>query len=461
MAQIQFNLHPAQTEIHGHPGRFKIIAAGRRFGKTVYSVIRCFEEALAHTNAMGVDLDDSSEVIYVGIDREQAKRNAWPYFKKFAQEIEAVTGLTVRLLEKTSLIELPPELGGCRIRLLGMDDPDAARGMKLRFAVLDEYADMPARVWPEIIRPALMDVRGGAMFIGTPKGRNHFYDLVTEAIATAKAEKEEGLPPSWGVFNYSSLDNTLIHEDELKGMVKEYCNGSEDLYEQEIKAKFVASSGQLFNDKSFQVIDKLPIDQYDTFIAIDLAGFGVDPSRKNEKRRLDDTCIAVVSINPRGVWYVLEIQHGQWGTRETAVRIMRAVKKYQCVNVGIERGALMNAVMDPLTEEMTRLRRYFEIKPLTHGNQRKEDRVQWALQGRAQQGRIFLVSDQDEGDPDKKWIEKFTDQAISFPSRYVHDDMVDALAYIDQLAPDTIASFDIAAIEAETAFKPLDPRAGY
>lgn len=150
MAEIQFNLHPAQAEIHAHIARFKIVAAGRRFGKTVFSVIRCFEEALATENARGIQLDSSSEVLYIGIDREQAKRNAWPYFKQFAQEIERATGLHVRVLEKTSLIELPKELGGCRIRLLGMDDPDAARGMKIRFAVLDEYADMPPRVGPEI-----------------------------------------------------------------------------------------------------------------------------------------------------------------------------------------------------------------------------------------------------------------------------------------------------------------------
>ncbi|KKM77747.1 hypothetical protein LCGC14_1367030, partial [marine sediment metagenome] len=71
MAEIQFNLHPAQAEIHVHPGRFKIVAAGRRFGKTVFSVIRCFEEALATENGRGVKLDSSSEVIYIGIDREQ------------------------------------------------------------------------------------------------------------------------------------------------------------------------------------------------------------------------------------------------------------------------------------------------------------------------------------------------------------------------------------------------------
>jgi phage terminase large subunit-like protein len=339
-----------------------------------------------------------------------------------------------------------------------MDDPDAARGMKIRFAVLDEYADMPARVWPEIIRPALMDVRGGALFIGTPKGRNHFYELVAEAVKTAKEDTDLGNEPTWGVFNYSSLDNTLIHEDELKSMVREYTNGSEDLYEQEIKAKFVASSGQLFNDKNFPVLDVLPDGEYETFVAVDLAGFGQDPSRKNEKRRLDDTAIAVVSINAHGRWYVREIQHGQWGTRETAIRILRTGRKYHCVNIGIEKGALMNAVMDPLNEEMSRLGRYYEIKPLTHGNQKKYDRVQWALQGKAQQGRIHLIREEAK---QAKWIEKFTDQAVSFPSRYVHDDLVDALAYIDQMAPENISSFDIAGIESQTQFRPLDPRAGY
>lgn len=443
MATLQFNLHPAQTEIHAHPARFKIVAAGRRFGKTVFSVIRCFEEALATTNPLGIKLDDSSEVIYVGIDREQAKRNAWPYFKKFAQEIEKATGLHVRMLEKTSLIELPKELGGCRIRLLGMDDPDAARGMKIRFAVLDEYADMPPRVWPEIIRPALADVRGGALFIGTPKGRNHFYDLVEEAIPL----------DDWGVFNYSMDDNPLIQEDERKALAAEYARGSSDLYEQEIKAKFIASSGQLFNQKDFTILDAVPDKTMDTFLAVDLAGFSSDPDRKNEKRRLDDSAIAVVKVDQQGRWYVLKIEYGKWDVRETAYRIVKAAKDYQIPIIGIEKGALMNAVEPYMREYMARYNRWFEIKPLTHGNQRKYDRIQWALQGRAQKGDIYLI----KGD----WNEKFVDQAVSFPSRYVHDDLVDALAYIDQLVPETLNNFDISGIEAATKFEPQDPRSGY
>ncbi len=443
MATVQFNLHPAQTEIHNHPARFKIIAAGRRFGKTVYSVIRCFEEALATENARGVQLDDSSEVIYVGIDREQAKRNAWPYFKKFAQEIEKATGLPVRMLEKTSMIELPPELGGCRIRLLGMDDPDAARGMKIRYAVLDEYADMPPRVWPEIIRPALADVRGGAMFIGTPKGRNHFYELVEEAIPL----------DDWGVFNYSMDDNPLIQADERAALAAEYARGSSDLYEQEIKAKFIASSGHLFQADQFKIIDALPGGDMDTFLAVDLAGFTNDPDRKNEKRKLDDTAIAIVSVDQQGRWYVLKIEYGKWGVRETALRIVKAAKDHQIPIIGIEKGALMNAVEPYMREYMARYNRWFEIKPLTHGNQKKYDRIQWALQGRAEKGDIYLL----KGD----WNEKLIDQAVSFPSRYVHDDLVDALAYIDQLVPETLNNFDIASLNPDGDYKPMDDISGY
>ncbi len=450
MAVIQFNLHPAQAEIHAHPARFKIVAAGRRFGKTVFSVIRCFEEALAAKNAFGIELDDSSEVVYVGIDREQAKRNAWPYFKKFALEIEKATGLKVRMLEKTSMIELPAELGGCRIRLLGMDDPDAARGMKIRFVVLDEYADMPPRVWPEIIRPALADVRGGALFIGTPKGRNHFYQLVEMAIPMPDSE--------WGVFNYSMDDNPLIQEDERKALAAEYARGSSDLYEQEIKAKFIASSGQLFTDKNFDIVTQIPTARYDALIAVDLAGFATDPDRKKELRRLDDSALALTFIDANGHWWVKEIQHGKWDPRETAYRIIKMSKDWKVPVVGIEKGALKNAVEPYLQDYMAKYKRWVEIKPLTHGNQRKYDRVQWALQGRAQKGEIHLLKEDEKTSP---WIEKFMDQAISFPSRYVHDDLVDALAYIDQMAPETLKGFDIAEVEKQTKFVPQDEQAGY
>jgi phage terminase large subunit-like protein len=401
---------------------------------------------------MGVPLDKTSNVIYVGIDREQARRNAWPYFKAFAEVIEEATGLSIRLLEKTAEIHLPDELGGCVIRLLGMDNPDAARGLKLRYAVLDEYADMPPRVWPEIIRPALADVRGGALFIGTPKGRNHFYELIEKALEDARIKEEEGEQSAWAVFNFSSHDNTLIEPDELKEMAHEYTNGSEDLYEQEIAAKFISSSGQLFTDTDFKIIEAMP-PNLDYFLAVDLAGFSADPDRKREIRKLDDTAIAVVGVDERGNWFVKEIDSGKWGVRETALRIVTHAHKNQIPIIGIERGVLMQAVEPYMREYMAQFNRWFEIKPLTHGNKNKFDRIQWALQGRAQKGKIYLLKGE--------WNRKFIDQAVSFPSKYVHDDLVDALAYIDQLALETLGNFDISQIEQETQFVPHDIRTGY
>ncbi|KKM06769.1 hypothetical protein LCGC14_1740640, partial [marine sediment metagenome] len=154
-----------------------------------------------------------------------------------------------------------------------------------------------------------------------------------------------------------------------------------------------------------------------------------------------------------GRWFVVEIQSGKWDPRETAMKIVTLAHKHKIPIIGIEKGALKNAVEPYLREYMARYNRWFEIKPLTHGNQRKYDRVQWALQGRAQKGDIYLLQGE--------WNAKLIDQAVSFPSRYVHDDCIDALAYIDQLVMESISKFDIAAIEAQTQHQPLDPHAGY
>jgi len=85
-----------------------------------------------------------------------------------------------------------------------------------------------------------------------------------------------------------------------------------------------------------------------------------------------------------------------------------------------------NAVMPYLEDEMGRLQCYYVVRELTHGNQKKADRIRWALQGRAEKGRITLN--------DGEWTKRFVKQASDFPSSLAHDDLLDAVAYIDQLA---------------------------
>lgn len=429
MSSIRISLHPAQEVVFNHPARFKVVAAGRRFGKTVLAVVMCLVEALKTESASGIPLGPDSEVVYIGTTLEQAKRNAWNYFKEYAKQIEAATGEKVKIHENTCLMTLP---NGVRIRLLGMDNPDAARGMKIRFAVLDEYADMPDWVWKTIIRPALADVEGSGLFIGTPKGKNHFFELFMAALHQPESEHPitgELIHPfkDYHAFTYKQSDNPLLSEAERHSLEAEYTNGSENIHAQEIEAKFVSAGGQLFNRADFKRDKNEPADG--TWkIAVDLAGFATAPGTKELKRR-DKTAIAIVKIHKNG-WWVKEIRYGQWDTRMTAFQIVKAAYDHECADVGIEKGALKNAVAPYLDDYMRKYNRYINIVDLTHGNKHKYDRVQWALQGRAQKGEITLMP----GD----WNEVLLDEAVDFPDPRTHDDLLDALAYIDQMASDVI-----------------------
>jgi hypothetical protein len=383
--------------------------------------MECLIEALKTENNYGVPLDSSSEVVYFGVDREQAKRNAWNMLKDMARPF------VVHVRENDYVLTVNNGVSDCRIRLMGMDAPDKARGMKLRYAVLDEYADMPDEAWGEIIRPALMDTRGGALFIGTPKGKNHFYHLFTEAL-TGDAGDE------WEAFNFQSKDNSTIHEDELEAMAQEYARGSPELFAQEIQGRFVSKGGALFNSDDFILSEDEP-KQGSFFITVDLAGFTRDGNKKTSRiSRLDETAICIAKAFPcednRGVddvgWWVAEIMHGRWDVEQTAKHIVDAYVKYKATLVGIEKGALLNAVAPYLDQYQAARKVWLPLRPLTHGNQRKYDRIQWALEGRVKRHLVYLSPG--------AWNEALLEQAVDFPSKLTHDDLLDALAYQDQIA---------------------------
>jgi phage terminase large subunit-like protein len=432
MTQLRVGLTPAQRAIHKSVARFKVVAAGRRFGKTTYAIIWCLLWALATENIHGEALHSDSEVVYFGVDREQAKRNAWNMLKDLGRPVIAEKN------ENSAYVTL---INGVRIRLMGMDNPDSARGMKIRAVVLDEYADMPEWAWAEIIRPALMDCEGVALFIGTPKGKNHFFHLYNSAMM----REQDFL--DWEAFNYTSRDNPTIRERELDAMVREYGVRSEDAFKQEIEARFIARSGKIFAMDQFKISDKEPPGHY--FITVDLAGFSKDGTKKNAKiDKLDSTAIAIVKVNRNG-WWVKEIQHGKWDVRETALRIIRACVDNDVRQVGIEKGALMNAVQPYMQDYMRQYNRFIKTIPLTHGNQRKWDRIAWSLQGRVEKGLVTLNPG--------PWNDVLLEQAVDFPDNRTHDDLLDALSYIDQIAK----VFNTSPFEEQTPWEPLDPDSGY
>lgn len=426
---IDVSLHEAQMEIFQDPARFKVVAAGRRFGKSYLSAVLLLIKALENTNYAGYNVEQE-EVYYVAPTFDQAKRIMWNLIKNIGKSVIESTH------ENTATLTL---INGRRISLKGSDRPDTLRGVGLSFVVLDEYAFMKPDVWEAIILPALTKTKGEALFIGTPAGKNHFFDLWMEAH-----DKANG---SWKAWKFSSKDNPVLPEEEVREMTK---NMSSALYRQEMEASFQSLGGEVFRMEWLKnsVVSEPPFKDGFWYIALDPAGFTDGQTvQKSRLKHRDEHAISVVRAGPEG-WYVKEIITGRWGPRETAIRLIKAASDVGSTCVGIESGSLKNAIMPYLEDEMRRLNRFFSVEPLSHGGKKKEERIIWALQGRFEKGRIYLQ----EGE----WTSKFIEQALDFPNPLAHDDMLDSLAYIDQIAGAIYAHW----FEPEI-WEPLDEVAGY
>jgi hypothetical protein len=424
--QLEFSYHPSQMLIFESQKRMKAVAAGRRFGKSFYAVSTCIIEGLKSENQYGYDVTDK-EVWYVAPTFQQAKDIAWDLFKKLGKDVIEKT------IENTATIYL---INGRKIQLKGSDRPDTLRGSGLSYVVMDEYAFMKPFVWDEIILPTLTEVKGGALFIGTPAGKNHFYDLFMNAL---KDEEEE-----WDAWHFNSTDNPILDNE----LIESYRNKlSTHVFRQEFEASFESTGGNIFHEEWFKVSTDEPDDaQY--YITVDPAGFSdVKEISKGNAKRLDETAIAIVKVGPSG-WWVRQIDHGRWGVRETALRIIKHAKDIKPVCVAIEKGSLKNAIMPYLEDYMRKLSIYPRIEELTHGGNKKTDRITWALQGRMEHGRISF----NKGE----WTKTCKEQLLDFPNPLSHDDLIDALAYVDQVASTIYATdFEI------DDWAPLDINAGY
>jgi predicted phage terminase large subunit-like protein len=418
MTALNVKLHAKQLEVFNDSHRFKVIAAGRRFGKSRLAAWTLLIEALK---------SKEKDVFYVAPTFQQAKDIMWGMLKELGHEVISAAH------ENTAVLTL---VNGRKIYLKGSDRPDTLRGVGLAYVVLDEYADMKPNVWEQILRPALADVQGSAMFIGTPKGRNHFYEIFKLG--------ESGKDEEWTAFHYTSYDNPLIPKKEIdaaKGSMSSFA------FRQEFMSSFEAASRDLFKEEWVVFDEDEPKDgRY--FVAVDLAGFiNVDKESGNKNKKLDETAIAVVKVH-QGGWWVADILHGRWDIQETCSQIMRAVVKYEPTAVGIEKGSLKNATLPYLTDLMRRHNRYFRIDDVTHGNQKKTDRIVWALQGRFENQKVTLNFGE--------WNNEFVDQLVNFPNAQLHDDLIDALAYIDQIQ---VVDYFIDYEEEE--YEPMDAISGY
>lgn len=198
---------------HNRNQRWSCLLAHRRAGKTVATINDLVARALYTQKT-------DARYGYIAPLYTQAKEIAWNYLKKYTQ------GIATKVLESELAITLP---NGARIRLYGADNPDAFRGMYFDGVVLDEYGDMKPSVWSKVILPTLVDRRGWAVFIGTPKGKNHFYKIYQRAQQN---------PSTWFSAKIKGSESGILGQEELLEMQSQM---SEDEYEQEVECSFEAA----------------------------------------------------------------------------------------------------------------------------------------------------------------------------------------------------------------------------
>jgi len=213
LVETGYVARPQFVPLHTRKQRWAVAVAHRRAGKTVACINDLLDAALrcSHTDP---------RFAYIAPLYTQAKDVAWGYVKRYGMTIPSAEAN-----ESELRLDLP---GGRRLRLYGADNYDRLRGGYLDGVILDEYADMDPRAWSEVIRPMLADRKGWAVFIGTPKGRNAFWEVWDKAEAD----------PDWCRIMLKASETGLLPPEELADARKVM---TPEQYEQEFECSFQAA----------------------------------------------------------------------------------------------------------------------------------------------------------------------------------------------------------------------------
>ena len=221
--EIEFSFHSSQRTVFDSDARFRVLVAGRRFGKTRLAIMELIIKALAKEKAL---------FWYVSPSYRQSKMIAWKMLKDLAPKF---------LIAKTNESELSITFkNNTCIELKGADNEDALRGAGLDGMVIDEFASIYDNwsVWNEVLRPALADKKGWVLFIGTPKGKDSFFELFM------KGQREEDGFKSW---QFKTVDNPYIDPDEVEQARK---STPERYFRQEYEASFEDFVGLIYPEFS-------------------------------------------------------------------------------------------------------------------------------------------------------------------------------------------------------------------
>lgn len=219
--------------------RFMVAVCHRRFGKTRF--------ALGEIGTDGFECPHHNpQYAYIAPTYGQAERVAWTYLKEMFKDYPGIEKNEAKLR-----LTIPRHDKGDKITiwLLGAENPDSIRGIYLDGVVLDEYAQCDPTIWGQVVRPALSDRKGWAIFIGTPKGTNNFYQMYQTAILNMHKSPEL----KWYAFNAPASKTGIIDADELSAAKAEMSN---EEYAQEFECSFQAALVGSYYGKYIDEIEK-------------------------------------------------------------------------------------------------------------------------------------------------------------------------------------------------------------
>lgn len=388
-------LHEGQTDVAMSNARFKVLAAGRRWGKTRLGVWLCLEQAwkggrswwIAPTYSMA--LEGWKDLRNIGIEH----------------------GTIIKESEKTIITPL-----GGMVSIKSADNPDRLRGAGLDFVVLDECAFMKENTWAEVVRPTLTERQGGALFISTPKGYNWFEKLYHEA------ENRE----DWARWQIPTSSNPYVPKSELEIAKKEI--GSY-LYSQEYLAEFVELTGGMFQTewlKRFrtQIVTDLNKDgnyeqnEYyvldnETIKAKDVRKIATVDLATSTKEQADYTVVTISGVTPKNNIVILEVIRKRLEAPDIIPLLKKALADWQLDYIGIERAGYQLALVQMARREGLPV---VELKA-------DRDKVSRAmpLSARMEQGQVYFIEN-------ALWFDELERELLQFPEGE-HDDQVDSLAY--------------------------------
>jgi hypothetical protein len=217
--QLLYTPHAAQRKIHeARDARFRTVCTGRRFGKTLCMAAEILDRGGGEAGGDYGWIAPTYGVADRGVEA----------FREIAPDFVRVVG---RLPTR---VEFEGAKGPCRVMFMSADNPDSIRGFGFRGVVVDEAASQDVRVWNYVVRPTLAQTMGWGVFIGTPAGRNWFYDMFTRGV-----EGQEGFRS----FRYSSLESPYFPKGEWEEARRQL---PEDVFRQEYMAEFLEDSAGVF-----------------------------------------------------------------------------------------------------------------------------------------------------------------------------------------------------------------------